>query len=311
MSTGTLFSVASSGSSSKKQKIFSRNLFSLRTSKSTDKVHSPSSPLANLSFLQGKSILFQSTGIRKHFLEKGNQKPRNRRWVKFWMYLTLSSESLDLVLQPMESHQHLKLFSDSHSSNTTLPFETNNNTIALSSQLHLKSSKIESFNILHSVAHVLRPMAYSTQRPFVFSLLLSNNSTYLYHVPTQQLAEEWVKQLNYAAARKSKEPLRDVLSSADYGWTQFEWERKKAEMNKTEFNLSQVISMIGEQKKKKLADWEPPGQHFGHTIQSQLEDVSFYFFFNDILYYVLTIYTKDTKVYRNNNWLISKNKFPC
>ena len=119
-------------------------------------------------------------------------------------------------------------------------------------------------------------MSYSAKRPFVFSLQLSNGNTFLFHVQSNNVMKEWVDALNYHVARKSKEPLRDVLSSTDYGWNVIEWAWKKAELEKRVFDIG---SFIAQQKAEAgdrlpmLKDWEPPSSSFGPVLVSNLSDV--------------------------------------
>ena len=267
VSAGSLFSVASTSASSLKRtsgNFFKRNMLfspsSIRMSKSVERISSSNQDT--------RDIIFQGAAIRKHLLEKGDQKARNRRWVKYWVSLKCSPESVELVMTQFE-HRGSVSFDQ-----TTIPTSYSKPPTGSLSPAALKFSRSEpdTFNLLHSISQALRPMAYSSKRPHVFSILLANGSTFLFHVPSHQIKEEWVRHLNYQVAKKSKEPLRDVLSSADYGWNQLEWARKKADLDKTPLDLNSLAKSLAKDKIR-LQDWEPPSYNFGPVLVSHLDDV--------------------------------------
>jgi hypothetical protein len=105
---------------------------------------------------------------------------------------------------------------------------------------------------------------------------LPNGNTFLFHVQSNNIMKEWVQALNYQVARKSKEPLRDVMSSTDYGWNVIEWAWKKAELEK---RVLDIETFIAQQKAEAgdrvpmLKDWEPPISSFGPVLVSNLSDV--------------------------------------
>lgn len=51
-----------------------------------------------------------------------------------------------------------------------------------------------------------------------FVLILPNKTVLLFRAGTQQVAEEFVYSCNYWAARVSKEPLSEAVTSNEYGW---------------------------------------------------------------------------------------------
>jgi hypothetical protein len=214
----------------------------------------------------GREIIFQGELIRKHLLEKKDVKAKNRRWYKFWSILVVSSDGVDLVMNSTDSKKIPLNYSEGSIFSASNPPSA---TSHLSAGF-LSRSSTEKFSLLHSISKTLRPMSYSSKRPFVFQLTLANGSVYLFHVQSNQLMEEWVRQLNYHAARKSKEPLRDVLSSTDYGWNKIEWSRKKAEIDNTPVERQTPLAP-GE--KVELGTWEPPSSSFGHVLVSHLDEV--------------------------------------
>jgi hypothetical protein len=201
-------------------------------------------------YTNGKTVVLQGLCIRKHLLENG-QKARSRRWTKFWCLLIESQDTVELVMHPYLSATKATDFDQS------TPGDLDE---------HRKiSAHSESFIVLHSVSTALRPMSYSVKRAYVFSLSLAHNSTFLFQVNNHQILDEWVRCLNFCAARRSKDPLRDVLSSADYGWNQMEWIFKKSLMDKTEVDYSQLLQ---QKDRVKLADWEPPIINYSRMMSS-------------------------------------------
>lgn len=282
MSTGSMFSSSSATSSRTNGGfgIFRRKLFGQSGQ------FSSSDPKAAFSFhVDGKECAYQGMAIRKHLLEKGNQRARHRRWQKLFCVLLYSNEGVELVMSRLDpsksqgplSRENVSVSADSPLSSSS-PASRSKPPIPASepTSLSLSSFASETFNVLHSVTQALKPMSYSSKRPFVFSLQLSNGNTFLFHVQSNIIMKEWVEALNYQVARKSKEPLRDVLSSTDYGWNVIEWAWKKAELEKRVFDTD---SFIAQQKAENgdrlptLKDWEPPSCSFGPVLVSNLSDV--------------------------------------
>ncbi|KAL2918376.1 hypothetical protein HK105_201776 [Polyrhizophydium stewartii] len=94
--------------------------------------------------------------------------------------------------------------------------------------IKLSAQEPEVASLLHAYCSALQ-IAYSVTRPHVLSLKLANGNEYLLQAPTASLLAEWVRGINYWAARKSKEPIRGSVSSMEYGWTWITWERKARE----------------------------------------------------------------------------------
>jgi hypothetical protein len=138
-------------------------------------------------------------------------------------------------------------------------------------QFKLTSGGPETLDLLHAVAEPLRHMSYSVKRPHVFSVRLGNGSTYLFQVPSLESKETWAHNINYCAASRSKEPLRDVLSSIDYGWNKIEWAIKKAQLGGETVDFSQLPCY--KSSEINLNIWERPIHNFRNALVSNLDAV--------------------------------------
>ncbi|KAJ3086535.1 hypothetical protein HK102_012963, partial [Quaeritorhiza haematococci] len=98
----------------------------------------------------------------------------------------------------------------------------------------LSRDPAEIYNLLHSLARALPPPGYSAIRPYVFSLLLNNGSTHLFHAPSSADVIDWVRCINYWAARRSKEPMRGGVGSTEYGWGAVAFRKRMKEKEERE-----------------------------------------------------------------------------
>ena len=72
-----------------------------------------------------------------------------------------------------------------------------------------------SIDLKHTLATVL-PVGYKHQH--AFTLEQSNGSKHVFQAESAEQVVEWVSTCNYWAARESKEPLPQGISSMEYGW---------------------------------------------------------------------------------------------
>ena len=264
--TGSIFSRSSTTSSHRKIGMIDR-FFSKRNRGETVNLCKSLDGLNDSGEYNGKQILLQGVCIRKHLLEEKNQKARNRRWCKYWCVLLESVECAMLIMHRIDSQKG----SDSHLFDFAQLSSSLDESFSTKGGIKLSSKSQESFFIVHSYSQILRPLSYNIKRPYIFSICLATGATYLFQVQSLHLAEEWANQCNRLAARKSKEPLRDTLSSVDYGWNQIEWAFKKAKLDKKEMDMNSLVIYTD---KIKLGEWEPP---FTSKMLSLLHRVHFNF----------------------------------
>lgn len=168
---------------------------------------------------------------RKHYLEPGKQRARDRRW---------SKSHCALFVDPELSSQgvcELRIWLESTSTSALKKKSTTNKDFDNLFEMTANEEDIESQNLpyLNHNYHEILPIAHSvtsvvknytsfnyTTRKNVFSLKLSNGSTYLFEAADEDAMKTWVNALNFWAARKSKEPLRGAMGNMEYGWNQVE-----------------------------------------------------------------------------------------
>lgn len=247
MSSSSFFSVASS-KSSRQYSSFKRLLNPLRSAKSVD---------VKLDEEINKNKVYEGLVIRKHMFEMFDQKAKNRRWFKCRLILEMDESGVNLIMLPYDKKGI---------SPGALPPS------GPSAYQFLASGGRETLNLLHAVAEPLSHMSYSVKRPHVVLLALGNGSTYLFQVPSLECKETWARQINYCAATRSKEPLRDVLSSTDYGWNKIEWAIKKSQMegSKVDFDSIPPYTLSDQ---KVLHTWERPIHNFRHALVSNVGPV--------------------------------------
>ncbi|KAL5037171.1 hypothetical protein BDV3_006704 [Batrachochytrium dendrobatidis] len=254
-------------------------------------------------------VILEGLLIRKHILEMGGTRAKNRRWCKFWCILRSQPDGMiELVMhklalpnqpeafEPLELSGNSVVAFDDHFESKSTPTlvsssttpTTSPRTLIQSPSGHTSSSFLspnisnfgfrsstfqsrkqtpltecvdevsslsstppdrrysaefptstpseapvirlamrepEVFPLLHACCSILHA-AYSIARPHVLALKLANGSEYFFQSPTHETVTEWSHNINYWAARKSKEPMRGSASSMEYGWTWIIWERK-------------------------------------------------------------------------------------
>ncbi|KAJ3108592.1 hypothetical protein HDU96_007481 [Phlyctochytrium bullatum] len=245
-----------------------------------------------------EGVTLEGLMIRKHLTDHNETRARNRRWAKVWCVMAIDDErGVELTMfkvDPGVGDGEIN-FDDREVGDYGRPLPGDENG-GSSQDLERKSSdsgpvkkvlRIANqppvvFNLLHSIATPLKSPGYSPSRPFVFSLLLNNNSSHLFQCPTPEAVVEWTRTLNYWAARRSKEPLRGAISSADYGWNFAAEERRRRERLEeagvatgpgsanssagsvaegaggSEGALESPTSSPWSARKNKVEDWTPP-----------------------------------------------------
>ncbi|OUM57761.1 hypothetical protein PIROE2DRAFT_64821 [Piromyces sp. E2] len=167
---------------------------------------------------------------RKHYMDQGKQRAKDRRWTK---------AHCALFIDPVVSQNgtcELRIWLESSSSSSKKKgtpnkiiddlFEAtaNEDDIETQNLPYLNPNYNEVLPITHSVASVVKnytSFTYSNKKN-VFSLKLSSGSTYLFEASDEDTMKTWVNALNFWAARKSREPLRGAVGNMEYGWNQVE-----------------------------------------------------------------------------------------
>jgi hypothetical protein len=145
--------------------------------------------------------------VRKHLLEKANQKAKHRDWKDCFMVI----ERSQLRMYKLDAHNKRRMLKEVGGGDWM-------------SQATLMAA----IDLKHTLANAL-PSGYSRQRQHAFALQQSNGAVYLFQVGSAEQVQEWVDTCNYWAARESKEPLAGGVSSMEYGWgesvdTIYEWQ---------------------------------------------------------------------------------------
>jgi hypothetical protein len=200
-------------------------------------------------------ILIEGILIRKHVTESDGEKARSRKWVKYWCAVRLHKENnLELVMNKLShasgEYEEKELSSPKQFGDIktypTLFLAENTELTEDGSPIHYHLSVGDRFNSFdaNNLKHpVLSPISHdykivnqdpeylplihsytdvhyhSPQRPFCFSLCLSDSSLYFFQAPTEVSQRSWISTINYWAARKSREPMRGGMGNVDYGWS--------------------------------------------------------------------------------------------
>jgi hypothetical protein len=191
-------------------------------------------------------------------IEKFDQKARNRKWFKCRLILKMNENEISLAIQPYDGKKVRSILSLPPSSPAAYQF---------------LSLAPETLDLLHAVAEPLTHMSYSVKRPHVVLLALGNGSSYLFQVQSLEVKETWARHINYGAALKSKEPLRDVLSSTDFGWNRIEWAVKKALMDGIKVDFHN-LTPYSPGDLKLLQVWERPIHNHRNAFVSNVDPVS-------------------------------------
>ncbi|KNC98788.1 uncharacterized protein SPPG_05765 [Spizellomyces punctatus DAOM BR117] len=197
--------------------------------------------------------------IRKHLKERDEVKAKHRKWIKLHCVLQLDVQAgtLELCMYKLERNtekdnagfvaggmegESLPLrrvaTGDSTGPNTWLGSGGERIRVSSDSAIRgvprLASQPPQTFNLLHSLATPLPPPGYSQQRPHVFTLRLFDGQIYLFHGFNAEVVREWVKTINFWAARKSKEPFPGSGGNTEYGWGPIVWERAQQRQQEQE-----------------------------------------------------------------------------
>lgn len=212
----------------------SASITSVQSSSSVMQYQSVASHLQNelpTSYTSNAPFYKEGMVVRKHLLEKTNQKAKHRDWKDCFMVI----ERSQLRMYKLDS-------SSTEPRNTTTTTTKRslirNTLMAKSSSLSDSSSQVSdsssevvgggdwmanaqllgSIDLKHTLANAL-PSGYSRQRKHAFALQQSNGAVFLFQVGSEEQVHEWVSTCNYWAARESKEPLAGGVSSMEYGWS--------------------------------------------------------------------------------------------
>ncbi|CEG68033.1 hypothetical protein RMATCC62417_04366 [Rhizopus microsporus] len=165
--------------------------------------------------------------IRKHLLEKANQKAKYRDWKECFMVIDRSEirmykleSSSQIQNQRRRSTNRLRNFTSRSSSVSDSASQVSDYSMtdAVGGGDWLSRAQIiGSIDLKHALANAL-PSGYSRQRQHAFAVQQANGAVHLFQVGSADQVHEWVSTCNYWAARESKGPLASGVSSMEYGW---------------------------------------------------------------------------------------------
>ncbi|KAI8384416.1 uncharacterized protein BYT42DRAFT_260421 [Radiomyces spectabilis] len=173
----------------------------------------------------------EGTIVRKHLLERANQKARHRDWKECYMVVhqgEIRMYKMDPAQQQQQSQNRKSMIRSSMMiSRTNLAgtatsgldtlFEHGTQSLGAGDWLS-NVQMISRIDLKHTLSNAL-PSGYSRQRPHAFALQQPNGGVYLFQVGSVEQVMDWVSTCNYWAARESKEPLTGGVSSLEYGWS--------------------------------------------------------------------------------------------
>ncbi|RCH83732.1 hypothetical protein CU098_004211 [Rhizopus stolonifer] len=149
--------------------------------------------------------------VRKHLLEKAHQKAKHRDWKDCFMVIERSQ--LKMYKLDSTSEQRKR-----HLIRHALMTKYSDNEVVGGGDWLSNAQLMGSIDLKHTLANAL-PSGYSRQRQHAFALQQPNGAVYLFQVGSEEQVHEWVSTCNYWAARESKEPMTNGVSSMEYGWT--------------------------------------------------------------------------------------------
>lgn len=163
--------------------------------------------------------------IRKHLLEKVNQKAKHRDWKDCFMVIERSQLRMYKLDQSSDYCKRNIIRNTILTKNSSLSDNSSQNSESSSSASEVvgggdwmsSAQLIGSIDLKHTLANVL-PSGYNRQRQYAFALQQPCGGVFLFHVGSAEQVQEWVSTCNYWAARESKEPLAGAVSSMEYGW---------------------------------------------------------------------------------------------
>ncbi|KAG0821521.1 hypothetical protein G6F63_011985 [Rhizopus arrhizus] len=174
--------------------------------------------------------------VRKHLLEKTNQKAKHRDWKECFMvvdrsqlrmYKLESSSQVESQRRRNPAHRlrNLTSRSSSLSDSASCISDCSGHSSSMNASEAVvgggdwlsRAQIIGCIDLKHALANAL-PSGYSRQRQHAFALQQSNGAVYLFQVGSDEQVHEWVSTCNYWAARESKGPFASGVSSMEYGW---------------------------------------------------------------------------------------------
>jgi hypothetical protein len=158
--------------------------------------------------------------VRKHLLERTNQKAKHRDWKDCFMVIDRSQLRMYKLNGYNKRHRIrtsliMNRLSDAASQISESSSSESNYVGGGDWMSH--AQMMGSIDLRHTLANML-PSGYSPQRQHVFALQQSNGAVHLFQSGSAEQVQEWVSTCNYWAARESKEPLTGGVSSMEYGW---------------------------------------------------------------------------------------------
>lgn len=174
--------------------------------------------------------------VRKHLLEKTNQKAKHRDWRDCFMVIErdqLRMYKLDATSCNNSTNKRHTL-RNTLMPRSTMSFSSPDASTPTTAQQQLSSngdtnvvvgggdwmSHAELMGVIdlkHTLANAL-PSGYSRQRQHAFALQQPNGAVYLFQVGSADQVHEWTSVINYWAGRQSNIGLVEGVSSMEYGW---------------------------------------------------------------------------------------------
>lgn len=171
-------------------------------------------------------IVHKGALIRKHYLEQGKQRAKDRRWVKAHcaIFVDQSGAASGICeLRIWLENSSKKKNAYNKEMDEMFEIAANEPDIETQNIPYYNSNYQEALPLTHSITNIIKTYtSINALRKNVFSLKLSSGITYLFEAASEDIMKDWVNVLNFWAARKSKEPLRGAVGNMEYGWSQVE-----------------------------------------------------------------------------------------
>jgi len=201
------------------------------SNKSYDKLNTISKSYNGINKSSNAKIVQKGALSRKHYMDQGKQRAKDRRWSKAHCALFIDPEvsqngtcELRIWLESTSTSSSKKKGTTNKDFDDLFEATANEEDIEAQNLPYLNPNYHEVLPITHSVTSVVKnytSFSYANRKN-VFSLKLSSGSTYLFEASDEDTMKTWVNALNFWAARKSKEPLRGAVGNMEYGWNQVE-----------------------------------------------------------------------------------------
>lgn len=207
----------------------SASITSVQSSSSVMQYQSVASHLQNelpTSYTSNAPFYKEGMVVRKHLLEKTNQKAKHRDWKDCFMVIErsqlrmykLDNSSTEPRTATKRNLIRNTLMSKTSSLSDSASQVSDSSSDAVGGGDWMANAQLlSSIDLKHTLANAL-PSGYSRQRKHAFALQQSNGAVFLFQVGSAEQVHEWVSTCNYWAARESKEPLAGGVSSMEYGW---------------------------------------------------------------------------------------------